>query len=127
MGLKLITTEKKPLTLPLNFALSSPSFLPTVSLLPGPITLCCKDSTYVSIGMDVWVKVKKISMEQRFTTEVSSNCYLSTIENKITFWYEKIPHIDLILEILSLHASPFEIVTVSCLNTTFQRHSPTQV
>lgn len=85
VGLKLITTEKNPLTFPLNFALSSPSFLPTASVVPGPATLCCKDSGYVSIEMEVWVRVKKISIERRFTMEVPSNCYLSIIENKITF------------------------------------------
>ena len=47
------------MTSPLNFALFLTLFSPYYSFPPRPCTLYSKDSTYVSIGIDVCVKVKK--------------------------------------------------------------------
>ena len=94
------------MSFPLNFALFLTLFSPYYSFPPRPCTLCSKDSTYVSIGIDVCVKVKKKSAWSKDSLwKVLSNCYVSIIEKKIRFWCER-DLIDLILAI-SLYLTQF--------------------
>ena len=106
------------MTSPLNFALFLTLFSPYYSFPPRPCTLYSKDSTYVSIGIDVCVKVKKkkSAWSEDSLWKVLSNCYVSIIEKKIRFSCER-DLIDLILAI-SLYPTQFEklLCHVWCLH-----------
>jgi hypothetical protein len=89
VGLKLVTADKKLVTFPLNFVLSLIVSLYCCSPVPCP--LFSKDSTYVSIGIGVCgSKQKHLHRTKIHYEKFSLIAGFSMIENKVTFWCEKI-------------------------------------